>query len=86
MRGYLLLAVIAGFGCGSVGVSPDAAVDAAPTFTVGGMVTGFAGSGLVLRLNGGNDLTITGDGAFSFPSGLIGGTTFTVTVAGEPTC
>lgn len=67
---------------------PDAAVsDAAPpTFGVNGTVTGFAGSGLVLRLNGATDLTISGDGAFSFPSELADGATYEVTVAEEPTC
>lgn len=32
---------------------------AAPTYTVGGTVSGLSGSGLVLRNNGGSDLTIT---------------------------
>ena len=65
----------------------DANVDAAaPTFAVGGTVTGFAGSGLVLRLNGSTDLEITGDGAFSFPSPLADGESYEVTVAADPTC
>lgn len=95
MRGwYLAISLVVG-GCGSVspasdaaidGPDPDAAIDAAPTFTVGGTVTGFAGTGLVLRLNGGNDLSITADGAFSFPGGLIGGAGYTVTLASPPIC
>ena len=67
---------------------PDAAVaDAAPpTYGVSGIVTGFAGSGLVLRLNGTTDLEIDEEGGFSFPSELADGATYEVTVAEEPTC
>jgi hypothetical protein len=66
----------------------DAGADAAPgaTFTVNLTVTGFGGAGLVLRLNGSNDLAITGDGAFSFPSMLADGASYEVAVAAEPTC
>jgi hypothetical protein len=65
----------------------DADVDAPPpTFAVTGTVAGFAGSGLVLRLNGTIDLEITGNGAFSFPSSLSDGDSYEVTVAAEPTC
>ena len=74
-------------GCGSVKGPDDAAVDIAPpTFTIGGTVTGFAGSGLVLRLNGGGDLTISANGAFSFPGSLGNGESYAVTLAAEPTC
>ncbi|MGH8240270.1 MAG: hypothetical protein ACREXP_25090, partial [Steroidobacteraceae bacterium] len=38
------------------------------SFTVGGTVSGLAGSGLVLELNGGNPLPITADGSFIFPA------------------
>ena len=65
----------------------DAGPDAAPpTYGVSGTVSGFAGAGMVLRLNGATDLEITEDGAFSFPSELADGATFEVTVAAEPTC
>jgi hypothetical protein len=95
MRGCLLCVCSLVVGCGSVtetadaaidGAAIDAAVDASSTFTIGGTVTGFAGSGLVLRLNGGSDLAITADGAFSFPGALVDGASFTVTVASSPSC
>ncbi len=66
----------------------DPDVDAAPdaTFLVNGTVTGFAGAGLVLRLNGSTDLAITADGAFSFPTMLADGASYEIAVATEPTC
>ncbi|MGN6520998.1 MAG: reprolysin-like metallopeptidase [Dokdonella sp.] len=57
---------------------------AAGTYTVGGNVTGLAGSGLVLQLNGANDLAISVNGSFAFPSALAGGTGYAVTVANPP--
>ena len=36
------------------------------TFTIGGTVSGLAGSGLMLRNNGGDDLAISGNGGFTF--------------------
>ena len=55
-------------------------------FTVGGMVRGLqsGSSGLVLRLNGGQDLAIAGNGAFVFDEPLPSGTEFTVSVATNP--
>lgn len=52
-------------------------------YTVGGTVAGLAGSGLVLQLNGGNDLAIGADGAFSFPA-LDDGSAYAVTVSEQP--
>ena len=49
-------------------------------FTIGGAVTGLAGTGLVLRLNGGNDLSIVGNGAFAFETALQNGARYDVTV------
>ncbi|NCT67308.1 MAG: hypothetical protein GXC76_06635 [Rhodanobacteraceae bacterium] len=59
-------------------------VNAVTTQTVGGTVSGLAGSGLKLRLNGGNDLAIAANGAFTFPGGLATGTAYMVTVATQP--
>ena len=55
-----------------------------PRFTIGGMVSGLAGTGLVLRDNGGDALPITRDGPFTFATALPGGTRYAVTVAGQP--
>ena len=53
-------------------------------FTIGGTVTGLAGSGLVLRNNGGDDLPITADGTFAFSTTIESGQAFAVTVASQP--
>jgi hypothetical protein len=54
-------------------------------FSVGGMVSGLAGSGLVLQLNGAGTLPIGGDGAFVFGGLLTEGSAYAVTVAAQPT-
>lgn len=56
----------------------------ATTFTVGGNVSGLSGS-VVLRLNGGNDLTVNAPGTFTFANALANGASYTVTIAGQPT-
>jgi subtilisin-like proprotein convertase family protein len=53
------------------------------TFTIGGTVAGIAGT-LVLRNNGGNDLTISANGAFTFPGAVLAGTGYNVTVLRNP--
>ena len=55
-----------------------------PTYTVGGAVSGLAGSGLVLRDNGGDDLPVSADGAFAFATELAGGAAYSVTVFTQP--
>lgn len=58
----------------------------APTFTIGGTVSGLLGSGLTLRLNGGTPLAVTaGAGTFTFPTAVATGGAYTVTVDGQPT-
>ncbi|HET9448586.1 MAG TPA: hypothetical protein VFO35_20105 [Steroidobacteraceae bacterium] len=55
------------------------------TFSVGGSVSGLAGSGLVLRNNGGDDLPIASNGSFTFATEVASGSTFEVSVATQPT-
>jgi hypothetical protein len=55
-----------------------------PTFTVGGTVTGLTGSGLVLRNNGGNNLNVAGNGAFTFTTPVGTGSPYAVTVLTRP--
>ena len=52
-------------------------------FSVGGTVTGLAGSGLVLQLNGGQDLPVGSNGAFEFPNKLPSGTRYEVTIRSQ---
>ena len=53
--------------------------------TIGGMVTRLAGSGLVLQDNGGDSLTVTANGAFTFKTSLAAGAAYAVTVSTQPT-
>jgi predicted secreted protein len=55
------------------------------TFTVGGNVSGLAGSGLVLQNNDGDDLPIAADGSFTFATALVDGSGYAVTVLTQPT-
>jgi hypothetical protein len=70
---------------GSADVTNVAVTCATGTFTIGGTVTGLQGSGLELRNNGGDKLTITGNGPFQFAGMLASGATYNVTVATNPT-
>jgi hypothetical protein len=54
------------------------------TYTIGGSVTGLAGSGLGLKLNGGTTLFVTAAGSFAFPTALASGASYTVTLAAQP--
>jgi large repetitive protein len=58
---------------------------AAPTFTIGGTVSGLAGTGLTLEDNGGNNLAVTANGAFTFTTAIASGAAYKVTVGTEPT-
>jgi hypothetical protein len=57
----------------------------APEYKIGGSVSGLAGSGLVLRLNGANDLPVNADGTFEFSPYVTNGGSYDVTVATQPT-
>jgi len=54
------------------------------TFTIGGMVSGLTGTGLVLQDNGGNNLTVTANGAFTFTTAVASGGAYAVTVFSQP--
>jgi hypothetical protein len=54
------------------------------TFTVGGTVTGLSGSGLVLRNNGGNSLSVAANGSFTFTTPVASGAAYAVTVLTQP--
>jgi alpha-tubulin suppressor-like RCC1 family protein len=54
------------------------------TFTIGGSVSGLAGTGLVLQDNGADNLPISQDGTFLFPTALASGTSYAVTVLTQP--
>ena len=53
------------------------------TYSVGGTATGLTGTA-VLQDNGGDNLTVTGDGPFTFATPLASGAAYDATVATEP--
>ncbi len=56
------------------------------TFTVGGTVSGLAaGNAVVLRNNGGDDVTVSTNGGFTFPTSLTNGAAYLATVFTQPT-
>jgi large repetitive protein len=74
-------------GSGTVGnasVSNIAIACMTNRFTIGGTASGLAGSGLVLQLNGANDLQVPAAGAFAFPVAVASGTPYVVTVRTQP--
>ncbi len=79
-------------GSGSIGGSDITNVSitcASNMYTVSGRISGLVGGvaePLGLQLNGGNDLSRTGDGTFEFTSApLSHGSSYSVTVTGKPT-
>jgi len=65
-------------------VSGVAIICSADSYTVGGTVSGYAGSSLVLQNNGSDDLTINAGGNFTFSSAVANGSNYTVTVLTQP--
>ena len=54
-----------------------------PTYSVGGSLSGLSGT-VVLQDNGGDDLTLTANGGFSFATKLADGAGYGVTVKRQP--
>ncbi|MFC4821004.1 choice-of-anchor Q domain-containing protein [Dokdonella ginsengisoli] len=57
---------------------------ASTAYAIGGTVSGLAGGGLVLQLNGGGDLAVSADGAYAFLPRLADGASYVVTVKTQP--
>jgi len=77
--------VARGTGAVTAGNIEDVAVTCATSsFTIGGTVTGVAGTGLVLRDNGGDDLAISANGSFTFTTAVASNANYEVTVAASP--
>lgn len=74
---FLLCGILSVLGaCGS-------RITRTPSFSIGGTVTGLNGS-VVVQNNGGDDLTITADGSFTFPTALPDGSAYALTVLTNP--
>jgi 6-phosphogluconolactonase len=78
LTGLVLLLDACGGGGGNSGPPPPPV-----TYTVGGTVTGLAGSGLVLQNNAGGDLAVSAS-VFTFATGLSTSSTYAVTVKTQP--
>ena len=76
--------VTSGTGTATANVTSVQVACAAPTFTIGGTVSGLLGTGLVLQDNGGNNLSVTANGSFTFSTALASGTAYKVTVLTQP--
>ena len=78
----VLVKVLGAFGLGTIllscGTSPGY------SYTISGTVSAMIGSGLVLQNNGGDDLSISANGAFSFKTSLTDGSAYSVTVKTQP--
>ena len=82
----VLLATACGGGGGGGGgtATPPPPPPPPATYTVGGMVTGLTGTGLVLQNSGGNNLAVTANGPFTFATSLSAGAAYSVAVATRP--
>lgn len=84
----VVLLSVQGCGGGGGGAPPPPSSQSpppqVPTYTVGGVVSGLLGTGLVLQNNGGDDLSIVADGPFTFGAGVPNGTEYDVTVVVSP--
>ena len=54
------------------------------TFTIGGSVSGLSGAGLVLQNNGRDNLSVSANGTFTFPTPVTTGGAYAVTVLTQP--
>ncbi len=76
-------AVVNGSGTANANVTNVAVTCTNNPRTIGGTVSGLSGT-VVLRNNGGNDLSVTANGGFTFTNTVTNGGTYNVTVATQP--
>jgi hypothetical protein len=57
----------------------------ANTFSIGGTATGLAGVGCVLQDNGGDNLSLSADGAFGFSTRVLTGASYRASILTQPT-
>ncbi len=84
----LITAILSVSSCGggsSSSSDPAGETPAVTTYTVGGTLTGLAtGASISLSNNGGNTLTLTADGSFTFNTPLADNANYTVSIAAQP--
>ena len=84
---WIVVAIAGLAGCGESEQAKPAANPVPPPpvpHTVGGTVSGLPGSGLILQLNGANDLPVSADGKFNFPKTLAKGSSYNVSIKASP--
>ena len=72
-----------GAGTATANVTNVSVACATATYSIGGSVSGLTGT-LVLQNNGADNLTLTSNGQFAFPTQVNNGTTYSVTVKTQP--
>lgn len=82
----LFLTACGGSGSGSGGGSTATPPPPPPpTYTIGGTLTGLAtGNNITLANNGADNITITANGSFTFPTTLINGTAYNISIVTLP--
>jgi len=74
---FMSVALVAITACGGGSTQPPT-----PAYSIGGTVSGInAGQSVVLQNNGGDDLTVSVNGAFTFPTRVIVGAAYAVTIS-----
>ena len=73
---FLSFVLVACFGGGGGGGTA--------TYTIGGHVTNLSGSGLVIQNNGSDNLAITANDGFTFPTAMADGSSYNVTILTQP--
>jgi DNA-binding beta-propeller fold protein YncE len=83
---HLFVCFPGGVTCAGTNSPLNVTVSTPLKFTVGGTVSGLnAGNSLVLQDNGGDTLTVSANGSFTFPTALANGATYAVTILTQPT-
>ena len=74
---FMAITLVAITACGGGSAQPPT-----PAYSIGGTVSGItAGQSVVLQDNGGDDLTISVNGAFTFPTKVMAGGAYAVTIS-----
>ncbi len=81
----LALASLVLVACGGGGSSSPQTPAPPLTYSIGGSVSGLQGSNVTLQNNGGDDLSISADGSFTFGTELTSGQGYNVAVLLQPT-
>jgi hypothetical protein len=71
--------------CGGGGASTGSGGQPAQHYSVGGSVSGLSGSGLQLSDGSGTPLSVSANGAFTFPTQVASGASYAITIATQPT-